>query len=171
MNMQPHDWLSNEDSVCFEDRASRLSWIVERMPQSEYVTFPGGHVSKFLFEEMRYSFVYGQYLASIAVGFAYIEHTIAALLYASGRDDLARANASKLIEEAHDAGWLSSSEYIEFNDVRVRRNPIVHFRPPLTSETIPLRTIKENDLPYSIIEKDARKVIVAAMGLLTKHSF
>ena len=50
-----------------------------------------GMMAKYLFEETRYCFVYGQYLAVISVlGMALVERTLAAEFYASGRDDLER---------------------------------------------------------------------------------
>ena len=45
-------------------------------------------MAKFLFEETRYCFAYGQYLAVIVLGVAFIERTLAAEFYASGRNDL-----------------------------------------------------------------------------------
>ncbi|MBA4348702.1 MAG: hypothetical protein C0415_01750 [Thermodesulfovibrio sp.] len=171
MNTESENWLKREDTVNYPDRLTRLDWIAELMPKSNFVAFQGGLIAKYLFEEMRYCFVYAQYLASIALGFSFIEHTIAAMFYASGRNDLTRANASKLLQEAHQSGWLTRDEFTTFNQVRERRNPIIHFRTPLENDTIEYRMITENELPYSIIEADSRIVITAAMHLLSKHSF
>ena len=45
------------------------------------------------------------------LGMALVERTLAAEFYASGRDDLERANISVLLREARDKGWLSIEEY------------------------------------------------------------
>lgn len=61
---KPDAWLAREDAVCRDDRIARLEWFASVLPPAEYLTFPGGPMSKLLFEEMRYSFAYGQYLAT-----------------------------------------------------------------------------------------------------------
>ncbi len=81
------------------------------MPEKEYLTFPGGWIAKHLFEEARYCFVYAQFLASISLGMAYIEHTLAALLFGTGRSHLERANISELLSEAVSLNWPKVSEF------------------------------------------------------------
>ena len=171
MNTKSESWLKKEDKINYTNRLARLNWIAEHMPKSENILFLGGSIAEYLFEEMRYCFVYAQYLASITLGFSFIEHTIAAMFHASGRDNLYRATSSRLLEEAHKSGWLTQNEFIHFNQVRKRRNPIIHFRAPLQSDTIEYRTITKHKLFYTIIEEDATSVITAAMRLLAKHSF
>ena len=99
-------WLNDEGSRCFEDRLSRLEWLIDHSPAGEYWTFPGGLLAKRLFEETRYSFVYAQFLATILLGLAYIERTLAALFYGAGRNDLERAGLSVLLSTtvAHSPG-------------------------------------------------------------------
>lgn len=48
-------WLDREDSKCSADRRARLEWVASLAPEAEYLTFPGGWVAKYLFEEARYS--------------------------------------------------------------------------------------------------------------------
>ena len=89
----------------------RLEWLIDHSPAGEYWTFPGGLLAKSLFGETRYSFVYAQFLATILLGLAYIERTLAALFYEAGRKDLERASLSVLLREAHAAGLIDSSEF------------------------------------------------------------
>ena len=104
---EPEAWLLNEDTVCREDRLARLTWLASMLPPADYLTFPGGSMAKLLFEEMRYCFAYGQFLATITLGFAYIERTLAAKFFAAGRADLERAGIMKLLQEARLHGVLS----------------------------------------------------------------
>ena len=98
------DWLDREDALCQEDRLARLDWLAARIPNAEYLVFPGAPMSKYLFEEARYCFVYGQFLATVVLGLSYIEHNLAALFYGSGRNDLERASISALLKEAAECG-------------------------------------------------------------------
>ena len=55
-------WLTEEDLRCFGGRLGRLEWMANRTPPADFWTFEGGLHSEILFEEMRYCFVYAQYL-------------------------------------------------------------------------------------------------------------
>ena len=67
------NWLREEDSKCYEDRLFRLKVLAERTPTEGYWSFDG-LTGKYLFEEARYCFVYGQFLATILLGIAYLEN-------------------------------------------------------------------------------------------------
>ena len=165
-NATPDDWLTREDSVCREGRLARLTWLADNAPAAKYWTFPGGLTSKYLFEEARYCFVYGQYLAAIVLGLSYVEHTLAGLFFAAGRSDLERANISEILKEALDYGWISQTESDHLQHARRIRNPITHFRRPGHCESVEYRTVTQNELPYAIIEENARYVVEVALHLL-----
>ncbi|MDI7246974.1 MAG: hypothetical protein QME92_05835 [Bacillota bacterium] len=164
------EWLDREDSVCRDDRAKRLAWIASAFPACEYQFFPGGWMAKYLFEEARYCFVYGQFLATIVLGCAYMERTLAAMLYGAGRDDLERASASKLFEEALKSGWLSAEESVYLERARNIRNPVVHFRQPGHEDTIERRSVTGNQPSYSIFEDEARQVMATVLKLMTRNT-
>ena len=91
MNQIVKDWLLNEDIECKGARISRLEWLISITPSSELWIFHGGSITHYLFEEAWYSFVYSQYLATIVLGVAFIEHTLTAMFYASRRNDLKKS--------------------------------------------------------------------------------
>ncbi len=163
------DWLDREDRVAREDRLARLEWLGDRMPAYDPLTFPGGWVAKYLFEEARYSFAYGQFMATVVLGLAFIERTLAALFYGAGRNDLERASVSVLLREARQIGWLTDEEFTQLDEVRTLRNPVTHFRAPLTPDTIEARAVAHGILPYSILEADARKVMTAVFHVLSRN--
>ena len=165
---QEEEWLTREDNACRQDRLARLKWIVSRSPGVEYWIFSGGQMSKYLFDEARYCFVYGQFLATIVLGLSYIEHTLASLFYASGRNDLERANISTLLQEALNYEWIDQAEFDNLQHVRRIRNPVTHFRKPLDRDRIEYRFVTENVPSYAIIEEDARHVMESIFRLLGK---
>jgi hypothetical protein len=168
-NLKAEAWLDREDSVCREGRLSRLKWLAELMPEAEGLIFPGGLLAKCLFEEARYCYAYGPFLGATLLGMAYMEHTLAALFYAAGRSDLERATFSVLLREAVALGWLPQNEFEAFDRARNRRNPISHFRRPLHEETFEYRSAAQREIPYSIVEEDARHVMQAVFGLLARN--
>jgi hypothetical protein len=166
----PREWLAREDGVERESRMARLSWLAAELPKIEYLVFPGGLVAKQLFQEARYCFTYGQFLATIVLGLAYIEHTLAGLLYAAGRSDLERAGASKLLMEATELGWLSVDEVENLDRARGLRNAVTHFRAFGRDDSVEVRAVFRNQDPYIIIEEDARHVMKTAFHILSRYT-
>jgi len=167
---EPEAWLSREDVVCRQDRIARLQWLASTLPSAEHLTFPGGLMSKLLFEEMRYCFAYGQFLATIMLGLGYIEHTLAGKFFAEGRNDLERAGIATLLREARDRGMLSDDEADRLDRIRRTRNPVTHFRRPLADDSIGLRSLQESEHWYELLERDAQAVVRAAMKVLRKDA-
>ena len=164
------EWLNAEDASCFDDRVSRLRWVAGNDPRTDYWAFHGGSITKSLFEESRYCFVYGQFLAATLLGLAYIEHTLAALFHASGRNDLKRAGFAKLIAEAYSVNLIDAEELENLRRIGAKRNAYAHFRPPGYKDGLERRSICEDEAPYWIIEKDAVDVIAAALRMVCKAS-
>jgi hypothetical protein len=140
------------------------------MPQTSHLVFSGGWLAKYLFEEARYCFIFAQFLAVVVLGFAFIERTLAAMFYGVGRTDLERASASTLLREAVTVGWLSTAEHEWLDRARELRNPVTHFRKPLHGDTIEFRSVTVNVQPYSLLEEDARHVLLAVIHLLAKEA-
>ncbi len=160
-------WLIDEDDTCYEDRLFRLKLLAERTPTGNYWSFDG-LAGKHLFEEARYCFVYGQFLATVLLGIAYLETALAASFYASGRNDLQTASFSKLLNEALSVGLISIDEYQEMDRVRNERNAYGHYRRPLHEELIESRALKGDELPYDIIERDATAVMRLLLRIIGK---
>lgn len=168
------DWLDKEDRVSRAARSARLDWLAEQMRDAEIqfdqiVIFPGGWMTTSLFEEARYCFAYGQFLASVILGMAYIERTLAAQLFAAGRSDLERANISILVREAAELGWLSEATVKHLDHARTLRNAITHFRAPGSDDAVELRSLTWNEPFYATIEQDARYVLQATFMLLARQ--
>jgi len=170
MPNKPEEWLLAEDKSCFAQRVERLDWLISNAPDAQIWNFPGGLVGKQLFEEARYCFVYGQFLATAILGFAYVERTLAAMFYGAGRNDLQRATSEGLFQEAHAAGWLTEQELEAFDKARRLRNPLVHFRKPLHKDLPEFRAIQEERRPYEVIEDDAKHILMVVFHLVAQNA-
>ena len=170
MTLSAEEWLDNEDRQCRGDRLHRLKWVIEEYPNIDISLFHGGLKFHYLFEEARYCFVYGQYIASTMLSLSYIENTLASVFYASGRNDLQRARVVDLLKEAKEEGLISESEFTVFNKVRKIRNPITHFRKPSDKETIEYRAVKNDRYPYELLEEDAKTALKATFRMMAKFS-
>lgn len=163
------EWLAREDAVRREDRIQRLNWLAERMPSAEYHMYVGGVIAKFLFEEARYCFVYGQFLAVILLGLAFVEHTLASVLYAFyGRNDLQRAGIATLLKEAWKVSFISDEEFEALDRSRSIRNPVSHFRHSHHEDSVEFRAFQEGEDHFAVIERDAYHVMTVIFKLLAK---
>jgi hypothetical protein len=161
-------WLDNEDSSGREKRLDRLRWMAELMPDVDWLVFGSGPISKYLFEEAKYCFAYGQFLASIVLGLSFIEISLAGAFYGMGRNDLQRASAAELATEALKQGWITQADFEAIESARRFRNPVTHFRRPGHDERVEARAFYERALPDDIIESDARHVIETLFRLMVK---
>ena len=166
--MEAEQWLDNEDKVDRKARLERLHWIASLMPNVDWMSYGSGPISKYLFYEARYCFVYGQYLGSIILGLAFLEVSLAGAFYAAGRNDLERAGIATLSKEALGCGWLSRADYEAIEQVRDYRNPITHFRPPGHADRVEARAFYQGAGAYDVIECDARKMMQTVFHLLLK---
>ena len=167
----PHEWLESEDRSEREARAERLGWLIRGYPVAPLgFLLGGGWLSKQILEEVKYCFTYGQFVAASVLGFSLIERLLAAELYGSGNDAMERAKSVDLLRVACETGRLSADEFALLDRLRVLRNPLVHFRKPLSSDTIEQRLVATDASPEAIVEQDARWVISALFRLLAKHA-
>ncbi len=169
--MDAKEWILNEDQVGQQDRIDRLQWLIDQTPVSDHSwLFHGGLTTKFLFEEVRYCFVYGQFLAVILLGLSFIEHTFASQFFAAGHDDLERASISKLLKEALAIGWITQDECDHLDHGREIRNAVTHFRKPGDEERIEFKSVEVDELPYEVIEEEARFMVIIMFQILGRFS-
>jgi hypothetical protein len=167
--MEPDQWLENEDRVERNARLHRLRWLADQMPKVDWMLYGTGPISKYLFDEARYCFAYGQYLASIVLGLAFIELSLGGAFHGAGRQDLEKAGIGALSKEALAYGWLSQADCEAIEQVRKYRNPITHFRPPGHDERLEARAFYAGaSHTYEIIERDAYTVMQIVFHLLLK---
>ena len=170
MKMTVGKWLDNEDKQCRDDRIKRLKWTKKKYPRIEISLFYGGLKSRYLFEEARYCFVYGQYIASTLLSLSYIENELASFLYASGENDIKGKRVVDLLKAARENKLISQSEFDVLDKVRKIRNPLTHFRKPVDKDTIEYRSVMNYRHPYEIIEEDAKIALRANFRIMTKFA-
>lgn len=160
------DWLSREEVVAREGRIARLEWMENQLPQCEYIGFHGGLITNYLFEETRYCFAYGQYLATVVLGLAFIEHSLAAHFSLVGGTENKKPIISVLLKKALEEGWIDKIEFDNLEHARIARNPITHYREFGEKDTIEMRSLELNEYPYSVLEEDAYHVMETIFHLM-----
>jgi len=164
--MNAKEWLRREDEMARQGRIERLQWLLEHTPENKTWLFHDGIISQRLFEQTRYCFVYGLYLATIILGMSFIEHTLAALLFASGRDDLERANLTVLIDNAYEKRWINQEEKDALHTARIIRNDVTHFRKPGSKNLFQRETFGVPQEIENFLEIKAQQVLLVVFNLL-----
>jgi hypothetical protein len=141
---------------------------VDHYPVEEGFVLSGGWLSKQLLEEAKYCFVYGQYVAVVTLGVAFVERLVAAQFYAAGRNDLERVGGQVLLQEALKRGWITPRDFKHFDRLRGLRNPLVHFRRPLAGDTVEARAVLTDSHPDQVVEADAQEVLEGVFRVLEK---
>ncbi len=141
---------------------------MRQTPAVNNFVFTGGFTASLLFEEIRYCFVYGQYLAVINLGMSFLEHSFASRFYMAGRNDLENAGLKRLQEEALGSKLLPLDVSKKIDAAREIRNRIAHFRAPLGDGTIENRMLMENERVEAILESHARNVVEITMQVIAR---
>lgn len=148
----------------------RMSWLGKRLRENDLYLLQDGTFSKLLFNEILECFVGGQFIATIVLGFSFIERTIAGRLSHVGKKAAARGSSEELIESALQWEWLTQTEHDHINELRTLRNPIVHFREPLTETRPEVKATLNARSTAQMLETDAKKILEAAIHVLGKTS-
>lgn len=161
--------VSAEELLRGSGRLERLAWLSERIRPGLYFLQDGDR-SRQVFQEAAESFVNGQYLAAIALGFSFCERTIAGRLWHNKETKLALCrNRRELFQEARDRGWIDEGDCTTLLNLGQDRDYVMHFRNPRPEESS-VRSIAELN-SRSNFEGRARKVLDAAIhSMLDKLS-
>lgn len=166
--LSPEEWLETEDRQQRAARLARLEWVREKMPKVDWMVAGCGPISKYQLEEARHGYVYGQFLAAIMLGLAFLENTLAGAFFCLGGKRLARGELSEIEEEALRRRWLSKEDHAALQRIRRLRNLITHFRKPVHRKRIEARVSFEQSDERAVLESDAREVLQVVFRLLPK---
>lgn len=161
--------ITGEELFRGSGKLERLAWLNNCVPGASFFFLQDGEFSKLVFQEAAASFVNGQFIAAIVLGFSFIERTIAGRLSHVGENGLARNGRSEeLFKAAVNKGWITQGEFDSLETLRSLRNPIAHYRDPLDSSRPEVRALLQAKTPMLMLEQDAKVVLNAAIRLLGK---
>lgn len=134
-------------------RAKRIEW-------ASSLYFPEGImegelVQLSLMEEARFSFVNGQFLATVICSASALEHLLVVKLKEI-EVSLSKPTLGALIQKADDKKLLPSRVIDCLRELNELRNPIVHRRDPKDQSTLVSRYLQKKIHPNALKEDDAR---------------
>jgi len=155
--LSPAKWLEAEDTQQRAARSARLEWVREKMPKADRMVAGCGPISNYQLKEAQYCYVYGQFLAAIVLGLAFLENSLAGALRCVGQEGLPKKGVGEMAKDALRRGWLTEPDYNTLERVRRLRNSVTHFREPGNFERIEARACREQSDENAVFETDARE--------------
>lgn len=165
-------WLEEDDSQSRPYRAQRLRLLVKEYGSAEGIRlFHGGPMSAIAFEEARQAYLHGLFAACTIMCQVCLEHMLAGIFRAAGRDDLDRATFKMLLREARDDEIVSEDEFTLFDRLRTLRNPYAHPRTPTGKGSIISRAFEREIAIEDLPVQDAEFAITALLRLCRRPPF
>ena len=151
-------------------RLSRVEWLTNNLHENDLYLFQDGELSQLLFTDLIETFVGGQFIATILLGFTFIERTIAGRLSFVGDKKTAKESSTELLDAALSRGWLSIGEHSKLNELRQLRNPIVHFREHLADTRPEVKAVLSGRSATQMFESDAKQILAVSIHVLKQTS-
>jgi len=153
-----------------DSKLGRLQWLAKHINPDDLYFFQDGELSQSLFHEILDAYIAGLDLAVCVLGFTFIERSIAGRLSHIGASVAAKGRSGQLLAEALRRGWLSQEEYSTLDNLRLNRNPLVHFKDRLEVSRPEIRAIMNAKSTKELLATEARLIVQAVFTVLKKTS-
>lgn len=147
---------------------ARANWLTNKLCRDDLFFLQDGPFSEILLNEIFECFLAGRDIATIVIGFSFIERTIAGRLNHTGHPKAQELKSEQLLAEAIARGWISQSEHENLTEIRKLRNPIVHFKDYLHAQRPEIRALTSALTTKEMMERDAKQVLESVIKILYK---
>lgn len=144
-------------------RLGRLAWLGRKIKDDDLYHLQDGAFSQLLFNEVIESYVNGQFVAAIILGFSFIERAIAGRLHHVNAKIADRGRSNELISAAFERGWLTTTERDALTKLGALRNSIIHFREHLSEDRPEVRSLLGAMTLPQMMEADAKLIVETAI--------
>ena len=115
IDFSPDRAITGSDLLGGSGRLGRVEWLAKHFSAGDLYLLQDGAFSQLLFTDVLETFVGGQFIATIILGFSFIERTIAGRLFFVGEKDAAMGKSEALLNAALRKGWLTIDEHAHLN--------------------------------------------------------
>lgn len=170
------NWLLAEDAARLGARVSRLKFVVKEYGASDGVQLWHGVLSERFFEEARWCFVNGQFIACVLLSQCFLEVSLRSILAAGGENYgvsdkwLESAGFADLVNKAKECGLIEPGQAANCHAVRQMRVEYVHARPVFSKKHIGQRMVAERASAMKLSERDARRSMRVMLDLNRRFS-
>ncbi len=118
-----------------------------------------------VFEEAKSTFVYGNFVATVVLAAAFVEHWFVASLASRGYEKEASRGLAACIKFARDHSLVDGLVLDKADQLRLIRNPFVHLKSYDHQHNIGQRAWRYKIDPWALLENDAKEALIAMYGV------
>jgi len=159
--------LWDSDSMDERVRRAKIFWH-EFGPPVDMLLF-GGYEAMITLNELRDSFIIGNYCACVLLAQAFLEHSLEGHYGWIGEELSGKMGFAKLIEKVRKEGLISTELSEKLDKLRLIRNPYVHPRPFMSEGSIPLRGVEDKKTFEELAEDDAKFAIETVVDFMREE--
>lgn len=149
--------LAKYDRDTFAERLSRFKSLLKIFPRG--YGFAMTMESASIFDEAKMAFINGEYISTILLANAFLEHWLGGILSVRGFRKEANSGLKSIIECLRNNNLLHDHLLEHIDRLRQIRNPFVHKKPLGHRKNLDQRVFLEQRLPFELLEKDAKEAL------------
>jgi len=131
----------------------------------------GGIPAMFALDELRRSFIYGNFKATVMLAQSFVEHSLGGMYALAGQDNIVAKGFKKLIDQACADGHVTQELATTLHELRTMRNPYTHHTIGAGPRTYMERLAQSGHyVPEEMVVEDARVAIRAVVDYLRHGS-
>lgn len=161
-----------------EDEIATVQYRVERCkfiwlefgPPADMLLV-GGIPAMFALDELKRSFIYGNFMATVMLAQSFVEHSLGGMYSFTGQDHVVGKGFKKLIDQACADGHVTRQLTATLHSLRTMRNPYTHHTIGTGPRTYMERLAQSGHYaPEEMVIEDARIAIRAVVDYLRHGS-
>lgn len=163
--------LAEGEAATIEHRVDRYRFIWEEFGPPADALLVGGIPSMFALGEMKRSYIYGNFMATVVLAQAFVELSLGGMYSLAGDDRVADGGLARLVARAQDDGHIQDEIAESLNKLRRMRNPYIHHAGGDGPRSY-MGRLMEGDFvpPEDLVVKDADAAIRAVVDYMREGS-
>jgi hypothetical protein len=151
------DELKLSDHRTFDKRLIRLKYINTIYPFGQRQIF-GSNESYKIFHETIECFIAGQFIATIILSQCFIERRIQEY-FGIRMDERTNFTLNQLLKDFKSTGFIDEYFIERIDRLRLKRNPFVHRKDPLSNHSLMQRAFMNSQNPDEVLFTDAKEAL------------
>ncbi|MEW6715065.1 MAG: hypothetical protein AB1306_08260 [Nitrospirota bacterium] len=163
--------LTEGESSTVQYRIERYKFLWEEFGPPADMLLWGGIPSMFALDELKRSYAYGNFMATVLLAQVFIEQTIWGSYALSTQDESTKNTFSNLIDTAYKDGLITSELSETLHRLRKMRNPYTHHIGGIGKRSYMRRLVETEFIsPEDLVVKDAKFAVQSVVDYLRHNS-
>lgn len=163
--------ITEGEQETVEYRVERYKFLWGEFGPPADMLLVGGIPSMFALDELKRSYAYGNFMATVLLAQAYVEQSLGGAFSLAGRDDVVEKGFAGLVDSALAEGIITSEIAQALHKLRKMRNPYTHHTIGSGRRTYMARLAESAFMaPEDLVVEDAKFAIRAVVDYMRNGS-